>query len=150
MITMTHKQIRETLTKAGVQASSPRMAIASFVWNTDSHPTAEEVKTEVEKTFPTVSLATVYNTLRLFVDKGLLREIQDSSTRSIRYDCNMEPHYHFVDEVTGRMYDLMPDLLKMKPDLSRLDSEFKVREIDVTLRGRRIQTKNISNEKRRT
>jgi len=69
----THESIGETLRAHGIQPSAPRMAIANYVWNTKSHPRAEDVKTEVEKTFPMVSLATVYNTLNLFVKKGLLK-----------------------------------------------------------------------------
>ena len=43
------KQIREALKVAGIQPSASRMAIAAFVWNTTSHPTAEEVKKEVDE-----------------------------------------------------------------------------------------------------
>ncbi|MDB5038264.1 MAG: Peroxide stress regulator [Bacteriovoracaceae bacterium] len=134
------KAIRDSLKNAGIQPSASRMAIASFVWNTDSHPTAEEVKIEVEKAFPTVSLATVYNTLNLFVEKGLLKEVQDSNQRSVRYDCNTTPHFHFIDEATGQMMDLDPEVLRISPDLSKLGAEFKIREIEVTLRGRKMGT----------
>lgn len=127
------------------------MAIASYVWGTDTHPTADEVKEEVEKSFPTVSLATVYNTLNLFVEKGLLKEVPDSRGRSIRYDCNTKPHFHFVDEETGRIIDLDAEVLRFDPDLSKLGSEFKVREIEITLRGTTSRgSKNNKKEKRRT
>jgi len=131
--------LRQRLREVGIQPSAPRLAIASYVWNTTSHPTAEEVKEEVEKTFPTVSLATVYNTLRLFVEKGLLREVQDYHTRAIRYDCNTKPHFHFVDSETGEMLDLDPKMLRISPEMSVLGKEFQITEIEVTLHGRRLR-----------
>jgi len=135
---ITNESIRAALTEKGIQASAPRMAIASYVWDTISHPTAEDVKREVEKTFPTVSLATVYNTLNLFVEKGLLREVQDANQKSVRYDCNMKPHFHFIDEATGEMMDLDPLALRISPDFISLGKEFEISGVDVTVRGRRL------------
>ncbi len=144
-----HKNIREILVSKGIQPSAPRMAIASYVWQTDKHPTADEVKVEVEKIFPTVSLATVYNTLNLFVEKGLLREVQDASFRSIRYDCNMKPHFHFIDETTGEMMDLDPEDLQISPDFIRLGKEFEISGVDVTVRGRRVGPSKGTNKLKR-
>jgi Fur family peroxide stress response transcriptional regulator len=135
------KQIREKLNDADIQASAPRLAIASFVLNTESHPTAEDIKREVEKSFPMVSLATVYNTLKLFVERGLVIEVEDSGSRGvkrcIRYDRNTKPHFHFIDEDTGEMHDLDPRALKVSPNQSLLGSQYVISEINVTVKGRR-------------
>ncbi|MBN8554485.1 MAG: transcriptional repressor [Deltaproteobacteria bacterium] len=136
--TSTPKELKQRLSAAGIQASAPRMAIAQYVWNTCSHPTAEEVKTEVEKTFPTVSLATVYNTLNLFVEKGLLKEVKEPGSPGTRYDCNTKPHFHFVDESSGEIMDLDPRVLRVVPDMSLLGKNFQITDIEVTLRGRKI------------
>lgn len=142
-------EVRSALESAGIQASASRMAIASYVWNTDSHPTADEVKEQVEKTFPTVSLATVYNTLNLFVEKGLLKEVPGARGRSLRYDCNTKPHFHFVDEETGQIMDLDPQALRLGPDLSKLGSDYEIREIEITLRGKRkIPAKGLKTNKK--
>lgn len=133
---MDRETIRNSLLSKGIQPSAPRMAIASYVWSTCSHPTAEEVKSEVEKTFPTVSLATVYNTLNLLVEKGLLKEVQDPNIKSVRYDCKTEPHFHFIDEESGQMFDLDPELLPVELQSIKLSKEFEITGIDVTLRGR--------------
>lgn len=126
---------RQQLTEAGVQPSAPRLAIASFVMCTDSHPSAEEVKVEVEKFFPTVSLATVYNTLNLFVEKGLLQAVKDQATGHIRYDCNLEPHFHFQDEESGQLYDLPASALKISKNSSFLNEDFDIREMSIVLKG---------------
>lgn len=131
--------LRSRLKEQGIQPSAPRMAIARFVLSTMSHPTAEDVRHEVERDFPTVSLATVYNTLNLFVEKGLLKEVRDPERKSIRYDCNIEPHFHFIDDETGEMHDLDSNMLKIQPNLSMLGRDFSISQIEVTLRGRKIR-----------
>jgi len=137
-MTKAEASIRDRLEEHEIQPSAPRMAIAQYVWNTCSHPTAEDVKREVEKNFPMVSLATVYNTLKLFVEKGLLKEVPDPERGSVRYDCNTEPHFHFIDEETGEMQDLEPSALKVSPNLQLLDGSYQIREVEVTLKGKRI------------
>ncbi len=133
---MGHESIRQLLLDKDIQVSAPRLAVADYVFNTKDHPTAEEVKAEVEKRMPAVSLATVYNTLHLFVEKGLLKAVRDPKSETWRYDCNTRPHFHFFDEQTGRMHDLDPRLLRIAPDFNRLNEQFEVSEIEVTVKGR--------------
>lgn len=131
------QELKEMLQRHGIQASSPRLAIADFVLSTHNHPTAEEVKEEVEKRTPSVSLATIYNTLNLFVEKGLLTAVKDPASDKLRYDCNTRPHFHFYDEKTGKLVDLDPSVLRISPDFSKLNAEFEVTGIEVTVKGRR-------------
>jgi Fe2+ or Zn2+ uptake regulation protein len=85
------------LEQHGIRASAQRAAIAQWVLATDTHPSADEVWTAVRKTLPMVSRATVYNTLKLFVEKGLLRELV-LAPGCIVYDPKMEPHHHFIED----------------------------------------------------
>lgn len=126
-------EYKQKLLDLDIQVSAPRLAIAAYVLRTEDHPTADEVKMRVEKFFPMVSLATVYNTLKLFVEKGLLRSIQDDRTDAIRYDCNLEPHHHFLDEETGRMMDIPSSSVGIKTQLSQ---DYQVSSVDVFVRGR--------------
>lgn len=130
-------EIKNILSQSGVQASAARLAIADFVLHTDTHPTAEDVKDQVESRMPSVSLATVYNTLKLFVDKGLLAMVRDPNSDVVRYDCNTKPHFHFFDETTGKMIDLDPRLLKISPNFAELQEQFEIRGIEVTVKGRK-------------
>lgn len=79
-----------------------------------------------------ISRATVYNTLNLFVRKGLLRELVLAEGRSV-FDPNLNPHHHFVDETTGAIYDLPWDSLKVS-EVANLKG-FDVHEYQVVLRG---------------
>lgn len=129
-------QLKKKLLDAGIQASAPRLAVADYILQTTDHPTAEEVKRQVEKRTPSVSLATIYNSLNLFVERGLLQEVRDPHESIVRYDCNTRPHFHFYDEESGRMYDLDPRLLRIAPDFSKLNESFEVSEIEVTVKGK--------------
>jgi len=124
----------ERLEGAGLRRSAQRIAIASYVLDTDDHPTADEVWTRVKAEFPTVSRATVYNTLQAFRDHGLLRQLV-LAEGSVVFDPNVEPHHHFVDDGTGAIHDIPWTALRVSKvdELEGLD----VREYMVVVRGRR-------------
>ena len=58
----------------------------------------------------------------------------------MRYDPTTKPHFHFIDEQTGRVEDLDPKLLKIIPHPDLLGTKFQISEMDVIVRGRRIHT----------
>jgi len=126
------------LTDAGIQPTPQRVAVVRFVVGTYAHPSADEVWAKVKHTCPTISRATVYNTLNLLVENGLLTT-QVLCEGTVVFDPLLEPHHHFVDETTGRIYDIPWDAVKVTGEDS-LD-EFHVREYQVVLRGRRRRSK---------
>lgn len=129
-----HQDISKLLQDRGIQPSAQRVAIARFVLRTEQHPTADAVLAEVRRSFPMVSRATVYNTLRLFVAKGLLRTCQFEGGATV-YDPNVQRHHHFIDETTGQIIDVPWDAL----DVGRVDEleGFAVDSWMVVMRGRR-------------
>lgn len=122
------------LRSKGIHPSAQRVAVSRYVLATCDHPTADEVWTRVRKKFPMVSRATVYNTLNLFVAKGLLRQFVLSGGRVV-FDSNVSNHHHFIEVDTGRIHDVPWDSLRVE-NVERL-SEFEVAEYQVVLRGRR-------------
>ncbi len=128
---------RALLQKHGIQPSAQRVAIANYVLHTDEHPSAEEVWARVRRSFPMVSRATVYNTLNLFVAKGLLRHLVLTEGRLV-FDPNVDKHHHFIDEETGRIYDLPWKTL----DVARVDEieGFEIHDYQVLLRGKKCDT----------
>ncbi len=128
------ERIRLLLQEKGIRPSAQRVAIAGFVLNTDRHPTAERVLAEVRRDFPLVSRATVYNTISLFVAKGLLRVHQLEGGGAV-CDANTGLHHHFIDEDTGEIIDVPWEAL----DVRRVD-ELAGLAVDswmVVMRGRR-------------
>ncbi|MEM9691742.1 MAG: Fur family transcriptional regulator, partial [Myxococcota bacterium] len=121
------------LHQAGIRPSAQRLAIADYVLQTDHHPSADRVYDEVRSRVPMVSRATVYNTLNLFVDKGLLRRFYITDGR-VAFDCNTAPHHHLVDE-TGAVHDISPRDLRVEGVADLQD--FDVHDVHVVLHGRR-------------
>lgn len=128
------KELMETLKQHGIQPTPQRIAVAQFVLKTDKHPTADEVWARVRVTCPTLSRATVYNTLNLFAEKGLLK-LQPLKEGVAVFDPHVAPHHHFVDEETGKVYDVPWDSVSVSG--ARALRDFEVREYQVVLRGRR-------------
>ena len=117
----------------GIKPSAQRVAVAQFVLHTDEHPSADAVWTSVQKRFPHVSRATVYNTLNLFVRKGLLRSFVLTEGRVV-FDSKTENHHHFIDEETGMIHDIPWDAIEVS-NIRKLQG-LDIREYQVVMRGR--------------
>jgi Fur family iron response transcriptional regulator len=126
--------LADVLRRHGIQPSAQRLAVAEYVLGTPEHPSADLVWSKIRSTFPMISRATVYNTLNLFVRKGLLRQLALAEGKVV-FDPHVEPHHHFIDDATGEIHDVPWDAL----DVSRVESlkGVKVREYQVVLRGRK-------------
>lgn len=122
----------------GINPSAQRVAVAQYVLHTDEHPSADDVWTRVRTNFPQVSRATVYNTLNLFVEKGLLRQFILTEGRVV-FDPNTNDHHHFVDEETGRIHDVPWDAVQVS-NVPKLEG-FDVREYQVVMRGKKTRSK---------
>jgi Fur family transcriptional regulator, iron response regulator len=123
----------EKLTQKGIRASAQRVAIAQQVLFSTAHPSAEQVLALVRRRFPQVSRATVYNTLNLLVEKGLLRALTLQEGNLV-FDAKVEAHHHFIDESTGKVYDIPWGDLVVE-NVQALKG-FDVTEYQVVLRGR--------------
>jgi Fur family iron response transcriptional regulator len=130
---MTREPVERTLSRHGIQPSAQRRAVAEFVLSTTAHPSADRVFEEARARAPGISRATVYNTLNLFVRKGLLRELVIAEGRIV-FDPKVEPHHHFVDEETGEIHDVPWEAFDVRPVAALPGVE--VREYQVVLRGR--------------
>ena len=121
------------LRESGIQPSAQRMAVADYVLSTCEHPSADLVWKRVRENFPWISRATVYNTLNLFVDKGLLQRL-NLSEDSIVFDPITETHHHFIDEQSGVIHDVPWDRVQV----CNVESlrEFDVHDYQVVMRGR--------------
>jgi Fe2+ or Zn2+ uptake regulation protein len=124
--------IIELLNQYGIQPTPQRIAVAEFVLKTNSHPTADEVWATVREGCPTLSRATVYNTLNLFAEKGLLK-LQPLKEGVAVFDPNVGRHHHLVDEETGKVYDIPWESLSVSGE-DTLEG-FVIRDYQVVLRG---------------
>src|SRR3954466_484984 len=131
---MTRPDVAGILEEHGIQPSAHRVAVAEYVLTTKDHPSADRVWARVRQRFPMISRATVYNTLHLFVEKKLLRELYLAAD-SVVFDPNMERHHHLIDEETGRIHDVEWDDVEVC-NIERV-RDYEVRDYQVVMQGRR-------------
>ena len=126
------------LEEHGIHPSAQRVAVAEYGLHTTEHPSADKVWAGVEENFPMISRATVYNTLHLCVEKGLLRELH-LAPDSVLFDPNTDRHHHFIDEGTGRIYAIPWN----QGEVSNAKSlpGFEVQDYQVVMRGSRRHTR---------
>ncbi|MCS1352785.1 peroxide-responsive transcriptional repressor PerR [Mechercharimyces sp. CAU 1602] len=93
-----------------VRITPQRHAILEYLLETSGHPTADEIYRALEGKFPNMSVATVYNNLRVFKEAGLVRELNFGDASS-RFDADMSDHYHVICNDCGKMEDFEYSLL---------------------------------------
>ena len=132
-----HDQTTATtlLQGAGLRLTPQRLAIAREVLAQD-HPTAAEVYDAVRDRFPTMGLATVYATLNVMVERGLLRPLAFES--AVRFDANVTPHANLICTACGRItdYDGCDDVLLLLRDRAASDAGFDLEQHRLDLYGR--------------
>jgi len=116
--------IIETLRKNGYKATTQRIAICRFALHSRDHPTAQRVYNEVRKMHPTVSLATVYKTLQILTEHGLIQEL-DLPQSQARFDSYVEPHINLVCMQCGNIQDLDDDAAREIVERMTAKTEFK-------------------------
>lgn len=126
------------LSQAGLRPTRQRVALAALLIGDGQHRhvTAESLFADVQQAGESVSLATVYNTLRTFCDAGLMHEITVDGTRSY-FDTNTHDHPHFFWEDSGTLEDAPSDELEIAR-LPRLPAGAELASVDVVIRLRRV------------
>lgn len=122
------------LRQCDIQPTPQRIAVVECVLTSKTHPTADEVLVSARKKCPTVSRATVYNTLKLLVERRLIG-VQTIKEGAVVFDPNVQRHHHFIDDDTGDIYDIPWDQLEVKGKEKLKD--FEIVEFQVIMRGRR-------------
>jgi len=128
------QEVIERLKAAGVTPTQQRVEIAAILFARDQHMSADQVLGLVNHTSPRVSKATVYNTLGLFAQKGLVREVIVDPAK-VFYDSNTSAHHHFYNADTGHLMDIDPLAVRIQ-DLPALPEGTEAEAVDVIIRIR--------------
>ncbi|QJA05620.1 transcriptional repressor [Thermosulfurimonas marina] len=116
---MISKEKIEEIRHLGLKITPQRLAILEYLEGNLSHPTAEDIYRHVQKNFPSISFATVYNTLEALKEKGLVRELYVEGTKK-RFDPNPRPHHHFYCTSCGSILDVHEEIpLKIPQKLQK-------------------------------
>ena len=126
------EQIEKLLLEKGVQPTLQRIALCKFILCESNHPTADDVFEWAQKNLAKISQATVYNTLGVLTLAGLVRTFKFPHSEKLIYDCNVDDHFHFVDEKSGRVLDIEIDSVKVTLGFPR---KMKVNGMDIIFKG---------------
>jgi Fur family iron response transcriptional regulator len=129
--------VSQILETHGIRPTQQRIRVAQVLLATPVHMTADQLLVALKQSTSRVSKATVYNTLKLFVDHGLARQIHLDPDRCV-YDSTMAPHHHFQNVETGEMLDIQPQDLEFAK-LPPLPPGTEIDSVDVVIRVRRRQ-----------
>jgi len=97
--------IPDLLQKHGISLTAQRVEIAGILLSGRQHLSADQVLTRLDERGAAVSKATVYNTLGLFAQRGLIRQVIVDPTK-VFYDSNVEAHHHFYNVDDGTLIDV--------------------------------------------
>ncbi len=114
------EKIRQILKDYGLKVTPQRLAVYEAL-NELKHPYAEDIINYVREKSPSISVATIYNTLEHFENKNLLFKLETCHDK-MRYDCRMDKHYHVCDPINDKiedfhdpeLHDIISDYLEKK------------------------------------
>lgn len=137
MATEKTKRGTEWLAGAGLRPTRQRVALAELLVGDgkDRHITAESLHDAACTSADSVSLATVYNTLKAFSEAGLIREIMVDGTKSY-FDTRVDDHPHFFWEDEGHLTDAPKEQLEIAA-LPLAPEGTEISKVDVVIRLRR-------------
>lgn len=106
------KDIATRLRREGIAPTVQRVQIAGELFARHAHFSADDLYRQLTEAGSRLSKATVYNTLGLFVRKGLVREVMVDPSR-VFYDSNVGDHHHFYNVATGDLMDVDTEALTL-------------------------------------
>lgn len=100
------ERLLQALRQAGYRITPQRMAICRLLAGTDVHPTAQEIYDQLKSQYPSLSLATVYNTLETLVKLGVVYALGSAGDGRVHYDADTSPHVNLACVSCHRVVDL--------------------------------------------
>ena len=120
---------KDYLNNKGIRPSSQRLLIYDYLYKNHNHPTVENIYAALTPLMPNLSKTTVYNTLNLFVEKGIALVV-NIDEHEARYDADTSVHGHFKCIACGNFFDVQLD----QPQIKNLEG-FKVDSFHINLKG---------------
>lgn len=147
MMTEVHLQdALDTLKSTGVRITPQRHAILEYIIQSMTHPTADDIYRALENKFPSMSVATVYNNLRVFRESGLVKELTYGDSSS-RFDFVTNDHYHMICKSCGKIVDFhypgLDEVEQLASHLTGFEVESHRLEVYGTCTSCKHQSKNV-------
>ncbi|WP_040912224.1 peroxide-responsive transcriptional repressor PerR [Lentibacillus jeotgali] len=136
----------DTLRDSGVRITPQRHAVLEYLLNSMVHPTADDIYKALEGKFPNMSVATVYNNLRVLRKIGLVRELTYGDSSS-RFDFNSSEHYHIICEECGKIVDFHYPTLDEVESLAEQVTGFDVSHHRMEIYGKCEECQQMETQK---
>jgi len=134
------EHIREKILGVGLKATQQRMVVYKALSEVKSHPSADQIFDMVHSSNPSISMATVYNTLDSFVEFGLAKPVL-SDKGPVRYDARIDHHHHLICSETKEIIDFYDEelnsLIKDYLNKKKLQN-FSLDDMQLQIRGKKI------------
>ena len=131
---MTRSGLQSLFDKYGIMPTPQRVEIAAILLERPQHLSAEHIIEKLKDAGSCVSKATVYNTLNLFSERGLVKEVMVDPVRKF-YDSTTHPHHHFYNVDSGQLSDI-PDEQVLFQNLPELPEGTERESIEVLIKVR--------------
>ena len=131
------RRFRELCVRTGMARTHQRQVLYEVMESMEGHPSPEDLYARVKKRIPSISLATVYKNLHLFIESGIFREVS-LHHGSLRVEMNDRPHHHLVCVVCKSISDVDEEELGavMKQQPEKLPGGFLAERLAVDVLGR--------------
>ncbi|MEO1919631.1 MAG: Fur family transcriptional regulator [Paracoccaceae bacterium] len=129
---MKNLTIIERCESAGLRMTEQRRVVAQVLQDSKDHPDVEELYARSSKVDPGISLATVYRSVKLFGEAGILDRLEFGDGRSRYEDAEREHHDHLIDINTGKVIEFVD------PDIEALQEKI-ANKLGYKLRGHKLE-----------
>ncbi len=114
---LTINRLKKTLIENEISPSIQRIKVYEYLLSHRNHPSVDMIYEGIKDEIPTLSKTTVYNILKLFIEKNLVKAITIEGNE-LRFDAYIKPHIHFKCEKCGNIYDFeMEDEIYNKKEI---------------------------------
>lgn len=125
--------VTKVLREKAVKVTPQRVAVLEFLYENPDHPSADEVYRQVQRRYPNISRATIYNTIKALTENGLLQEILVQQEKT-HVDWNVSSHHHFRCKQCGKVEDVPYEVLTAEKVAERLEGH-QVDKVRVLMEG---------------
>ncbi|TWT12449.1 Fur family transcriptional regulator [Streptococcus sp. sy004] len=132
---MIYEETLEELKERHIRLTDTRKAILAYMVESHEHPSAEKIYQDLLPDYPSMSLATVYNNLKVLVDEGFVSELKLPQDNTSYYDFLGHHHPHVICQNCGRIVDVM---LTNLPDVKlaiQAETGFKITKTQTMIYG---------------
>ncbi|MFC2061209.1 Fur family transcriptional regulator [Elusimicrobiota bacterium] len=128
------EQLKNKLKEKKIRPTHIRLRVLDYLEKNTTHPMADMIFSDLQKSIPTISKMSVYNTLNKFVENEIVFPVIITGTE-IRYDCNTGSHHHFMCKKCNEIFDLGIDCKECKYFQKKSICGHKVNETHVYIKG---------------